>query len=53
MKLLSIFRRKPDPSDAGRALGNMAHLNARERIRARARLMYEQQGKPVPECLQG
>lgn len=47
------FRRPPPtPSEAGRILSEMACLNDRERIRARARLMCIQQGKPIPDILQ-
>lgn len=39
-------------SDAGRALAELGTMSTRERYRARARIMCEQQGKPVPACLE-
>ena len=33
------------------ALSELAHLNQRERVRARARIMCQQMGKPVPSIL--
>lgn len=49
--MMGLFRRhKPTPSDAGRALAELACLSHRERIRARARLMREEMGlPPLPE----
>lgn len=48
---MGLFRRpKPTPSDAGRALAEMACLSHRERIRARTRLMRADMGlPPLPE----
>lgn len=48
---MGLFRRsRPTPSDAGRALAELACLSHRERIRARTRMMREQQGlPPLPE----
>lgn len=58
MGILAILKRTtpaPEPvtaSDAARVLAEFRCLSDRERIRARARLMCEQQGKPVPQCLE-
>lgn len=42
---MNLFRRRqPTPSDAGRALAELACLDQRERFKARARLMREQMG---------
>jgi len=50
---MNPFRRKPPtPSDAGRILSELACMNDRERIRARARIMCEALGRPVPDILQ-
>jgi len=43
---MNLFRRRPTPTDAGRALAELACLDQRERYKARARLMREQMGLP-------
>lgn len=53
MKLFSIFRRKPDASAAGRALGELAHMDERRRIRARTIAMREEMGLPIPKWAEG
>ena len=52
MKLPALFRRSP-PSipDCGRQLAEHRCLNERERVKARARIMCEQMGRPVPKVL--
>lgn len=45
--------RKPDPSTAGRALGELAHLAYRQRVRARARMMRAEMGLPEDRALDG
>ena len=42
---------RPTPSQAGKVLSELACLAPRERIRARARLMREQQGLPPHPAL--
>ena len=42
---------RPTPSQSGRVLSELACLTLRERIRARARLMREQQGLPPHPAL--
>lgn len=50
---MNLFRRKPPtPSAAGKVLSELRCLNDRERIRARARIMCEALGRPVPDILQ-
>lgn len=49
---MNLFRRrKPTPTEAAQVLAELSALSARERIRARARIMCEQMGRPVPEVL--
>lgn len=52
--MIALFRRRPDPSSAGRELAELACLNSRERVRARARarLMREQMGLPPAKELE-
>ena len=55
MKLLSLFSRKhhhPSPSEAGKRLSELAALNARERVKARARIMREELGLPAAAILE-
>jgi hypothetical protein len=49
--MMGLFRRRPTPSDAGRALAELACLSHRERIRARTRLMREDLGLPPSPAL--
>lgn len=47
---MNLFRRRPTPTDAGRALAELACLDQRERYKARARLMRADMGlPPAPE----
>jgi hypothetical protein len=43
--------RPPSIPDCGRELAEFRCLKERERVKARARLMNEQMGRPVPEAL--
>lgn len=50
---MNLFRRRqPTPSDAGRALAELACLDQRERFKARARLMREDMGLPPAAALE-
>jgi len=49
---MNLFRRrKTTPTEAAQTLAELSVLAGRERIRARARIMCEQLGRPVPEVL--
>lgn len=52
MNLNPFRRRKPTPAEAAHVLAELACLNSRERVRARARLMCEQMGRPIPPELE-
>ncbi len=47
-----LRRRKPTPAEASAVLNELRCLDYRERVRARARMMCEQLGRPVPPELE-
>lgn len=49
MKLWPFFR--ATPTNCGRELAAHRHLSDRERVKARARQMNVDMGRPIPEAL--
>jgi len=50
--MMGLFRRRPTPTDAGRALAELACLDRRERAKARARMMRADLGLPPLPALE-
>lgn len=49
---MRLFHRRPDPNEAAKVLAELACLDRRERVKARARLMREQMGLPPLPALE-